>query len=430
MNDDNIQWNMDSYRYELPDSFIAQRPLENRDSSKLLVVKTNDLSVTHSHFNNLPHTLGSLHHHTHLVLNTTRVVAARLSLYKTTGGAVEVLLNAPLSPSTDPQLVLGSYETSEWECMIGGRNVHAGSTLHSADETLHVEVLSRDRMEATVRLTWTSAEPLLEILERLGHIPLPPYIERVDDASDKLRYQTVFAANNGSVAAPTAGLHFTDDLLGRLTSQGIAHTQVTLHVGMGTFKPVEVHNAALHHMHSERVKINRSAIASLVVALQANSRIVPVGTTAMRSIESAYWLGVKILNGEELDANELHVEQFVAVESANCCYPAVDSLHALERWMEKTDTSSVSFTTQLMIAPGAHIGVTGGLITNFHQPGSTLLLLVATLLGDRWRDIYQVALDNNYRFLSYGDAMLIIRNHDGSVATTSTEGGTVTVGLT
>ena len=421
---------MDSYRYELPDSYIAQRPLENRDSSRLLVVKSYDLSVTHDRFNALPEILASQHQPVHLVLNTTRVVAARLSLYKATGGAVEVLLNAPLSPSTDPQLVLSSNEASEWECMIGGRNVHAGSTLHSADVTLQAVVLSRNKMEATVRLQWTSSEPLLEILDRLGHIPLPPYIERVDDASDRLRYQTVFAANNGSVAAPTAGLHFTDDLLGRLTNQGIAHTQVTLHVGMGTFKPVEVHNAALHHMHSERVNIDRLAVASLVEALQGNTRIVPVGTTAMRSIESAYWLGVQILSGGELNQNKLHVEQFVAVESANSHYPAIDALHALERWMERTGTSTLSFTTQLMIAPGAHIGITGGLITNFHQPGSTLLLLVATLLGDRWRDVYQIALDNNYRFLSYGDAMLIIRNHDGSVATTSTEGGTVTVGLT
>lgn len=413
MEDGNPAWDMAAYRYTLPDDHIAQRPLEHRDSSRLMVVDTGTSVVGHHHFSDLPDLIAQLPRTVHLVLNNTKVVAARLRLFKSTGGAVEVLLNEPRLPYTDPQLILSSSEPSVWGGLIGGRNVHVGMELHDSTHSLFVDVLERDRMDATVRLRWNSGEPLLDVLSRLGHMPLPPYIERADDEQDKERYQTVFAKNHGSAAAPTAGLHFTDTLLEKLSASGVNKSAVTLHVGMGTFKPVEAENVADHVMHSERVIIHLDELVAIANALRTQAIVLPVGTTSMRSIESAYWLGVQLLNGAELNIQDLHVPQFCAMDTSITHPTAIDSFQALTTWMQQAEVDHLDLSTQLMIAPGAHIGVTGGLITNFHQPGSTLLLLVAALIGDTWREVYQQAINSGYRFLSYGDAMLITRTHEG-----------------
>lgn len=411
--------NIEDYTYHLPAESIAQRPLANRDSSRLLWVRAGTLAVTHHVFTELPQLLQQVGGHRRLVLNQTKVVPARLFLKKSTGGVVEVFLNEPLAPSTDPQVCLASTSESVWSCLIGGRNVQAGMVLQDDHGELSAEVLTRNRMEATVRLHWSTGKALSDVLESLGHIPLPPYINRADDGLDKEQYQTVFAKHKGSVAAPTAGLHFTPQLLQSLNATDTPVSTLTLHVGMGTFKPVEVQDVREHHMHSERVEVSRALIDELLTTLAKQARsIIPVGTTSMRSLESMYWLGCELMSDTDVQVKDLHVGQFAALRPATTSITAVESLTALQSWMLARDVDVLKFSTQLMIAPGAHIGITDGLITNFHQPRSTLLLLIASLLGGGWRDVYETALEQGYRFLSYGDAMLITRTQLGDVPTT------------
>lgn len=405
---------MADYWYTLPQTSIAQRPLSKRDQSRLLVVNADTLAIRHHLFADLPDLLLDLHQSPRLVLNQSKVVPARLAMVKPTGGEVEVLLIQPVAPHTDPQVVLSSTSPSVWKCMIGGRNIQAGMVLVTVNKLLSATVLSRDRQEGTVELTWHTAASLSEILDQIGHIPLPPYIGRADDPTDRSRYQTVFATTEGSAAAPTAGLHFTDELLSKVESSGAGISRLTLHVGMGTFRQVESATARDHSMHSERVTINIQTVTELASSAQALAPcIIPVGTTSMRSIESAYWIGSMLANAEDVQPSLIYVPQFAAVDSTLPRVSAADSFAALRNYMVAQKLSELSFNTQLMVAPGASIGVTNGLITNFHQPGSTLLLLVAALLGKGWRSVYQTALDEGYRFLSYGDAMLIMRTHDG-----------------
>lgn len=412
-------WEMEAYRYPLPVECIAQSPLGRRDASKLLVVHSGSGEVEHHVFNELPGILTTIPGTPHLVFNQTKVVAARLYLRKPTGGAVELLLTRPLSPSTDPQVVLGSTASSTWECMIGGKNVRADMVLGDETSTFQARVVERKGAEAIVQLSWQTDEALSQVLDTIGHVPLPPYITRPDDGADKQRYQTVFAKDEGSAAAPTAGLHFTSELLETLRTQNISRSTLTLHVGLGTFKPVDADNAIDHVMHKEDVVIQLAMLDELLQTLNNTAPfIIPVGTTAMRSLESAYWLGVQLLAGRSLEQEPIVVPQFIAFDESLPHARAADAFYALRTWMQEQGLTTLSFQTQLMIAPGARIGVVGGLITNFHQPGSTLLLLVATLLGERWRAVYQEAIDSRYRFLSYGDAMLVIRTHDGETPTT------------
>lgn len=392
------------YGYDLPNDRIAMRPLEERDASRLLVYRRASNAVTHHTFRDLP---GLLPSNALLVVNRSRVVAARLPLSKPTGGATEVLLTRPLGPSADPAVVLASTEPSEWECLVGGRNVMPGMRLSCAHDGVHVDVLERAGTEGVVRLSWPDARTLSQVLSDVGHVPLPPYIKREDDAEDQHRYQTVFARDEGSVAAPTAGLHITERVMNDLAERGIVIAEVTLHVGLGTFQPVEATDARDHVMHAERVEIEAAQLQQIVAHCRSDAPFITVvGTTSLRTLESIYWFGCRLAAGEAMDT--LDVDQWSAFDLSPL--PREIALDHVLQWMRGKGLAKLWGETRLMLAPGAHLGVADALVTNFHQPGNTLLLLVAAVAGDpEWRAIYHAALDNGYRFLSYGDSSLIMR---------------------
>lgn len=395
--------NMDDYTYHLPADRIAERPLQERDAAKFLVADATAQTITHRVVRDLPQILPA---DSLLVVNRSRVVAARLQFLKPTGGSVEVLLLRPVAPSTDPAVVLSSHEASNWECLIGGKNVAIDMTLQHATDALTATVIDRSGMEGVVRLEWQSAESLSAVLDRSGHVPLPPYIKRADDAEDQHRYQTIFARDEGSVAAPTAGLHFTPAVIEALAARGVHRAEVTLHVGLGTFQPVSVEKAADHVMHAERIEVDRSQLQVIIDQLQRpHPWITVVGTTSLRTIESLYWFGCSLVHGATPDA--LFIDQWAAFDGKPV--PRLQALQAVAAWMDGKGLSRMWGETQLMLAPGAQIHVAEALMTNFHQPGSTLLLLVAVAAGDTWwRNIYRAALENEYRFLSYGDSSLIL----------------------
>jgi S-adenosylmethionine:tRNA ribosyltransferase-isomerase len=279
---------------------------------------------------------------------------------------------------------------------------------YNGDEvTLRADLVAKGRDSSQVRLTWDRPEiPLADIFESVGHIPLPPYIDRYDEPSDAERYQTVYARHDGSVAAPTAGLHFTPAMLSELTAQGIRQEKITLHVGAGTFRPVSAATITDHVMHREEIVIHRELLCSLV---QHPGAVIPVGTTSVRSIESVYWYGLRAMRKQEPLAEHFSVEQWEPYDysvSEQLSYREVYSW--LLRGMKERGITTLRGDTRLIIVPGYRFAVTNGLITNFHQPGSTLLMLVAALVGDRWKDAYRYALENDFRFLSYGDACLFL----------------------
>ncbi len=378
--------------------------MQDRDASRLLVYDRRSAAIDHRIFRDLPLLLpaSSL-----LVVNRSRVVAARLRVRKPTGGAGEVLLTAPVAPSVDPAVTLASTSEATWECLIGGRNVLPGMILNTEDPALTVTVDDRSGQEGVVTLRWTDERSLSSVLDAVGHVPLPPYIKREDDAEEQHRYQTVFAREEGSVAAPTAGLHFTDRVLAALEAKGIERAEVTLHVGLGTFQPVEAEDASEHEMHAERIEVDRSELAGIVEHCgHADAFVTVVGTTSLRTIESLYWFGCALIGGAS--AETIDVDQWSAFDGSPL--PREKALRAVLEWMDGKGLARAWGETRLMIAPGAHLGVVDALITNFHQPGNTLLLLVAAVAGDpQWRTIYDAALAEGYRMLSYGDSSLIRR---------------------
>ncbi len=395
---------MAHYLYDLPNNRIAERPLPERDAANLLLADVTRESIHHRTVRDLADILPA---HSLLVVNRSRVVAARLMFTKETGGAVEILLLRPTAPSTDPAVVLASDQPSEWECLVGGKNVMPGMLLQHQTGAMTATVLERSGTEGVVRLEWTTPESLSKLLDRCGHVPLPPYIKRADDTEDQHRYQTIFARDEGSVAAPTAGLHFTPRLVEALTARGVAKAEVTLHVGLGTFQPVEATTAAEHTMHAERIEVGRDELQAIIEHLQQESPFVTVvGTTSLRTLESLYWFGCGLIEGS--DPDDVVIDQWSAFELEP--HPRYEALVAVAAWMDRRGLQRMWGETHLMLAPGAHLGVVDALMTNFHQPGNTLLLLVAAIAGDPfWREIYTSALENNYRFLSYGDSSFIVR---------------------
>ena len=395
---------LNNYVYELPADRIAIHPLEERDASKLFVWRSPG-ETEHRCFSEVADILpeGSL-----LVVNHTRVICARIAMQKPTGGIVEVLLTDPELPSRDPAVVLASAASSQWRCLIGGKNVHEGMVLTEPASGLHATVVRRQGAEASVQLEWNGEVLLGDLLDEIGRLPLPPYLHREAEASDLERYQTVYAAESGSVAAPTAGLHFTDRVFAACDARGIERTTVTLHVGMGTFRPVEVHDVRNHVMHQERYGVSRTTLEALLRnATSARPWITAVGTTSIRTLESLFAVGARIVRDGSYDQS-MNVGQWEAFDPTLRSVSRADALHALLGCMDHLDVNSLWGETQLMIAPGAHLRCTDALITNFHQPGNTLLLLVAGVVGeDHWRSIYTEALANDYRFLSYGDSSLL-----------------------
>lgn len=385
------------FNYPLPDERIAKYPLAERDHSKLLVYR--DGQVSEDRFFNVGDYIadGAL-----LVYNNTRVIQARLEFRKPTGARIEVFCLEPLEPH-DYQLSLGSTNGCTWKCMIGNAKKWHNEAIELKIQNEKLAITLRAYKEQSlgntyaVRFEWNDRTlSFAEILDAAGELPIPPYLNRKTEESDKTTYQTVYSRIKGSVAAPTAGLHFTDQVLNNLHSRGIETDEVTLHVGAGTFLPVKTSDANEHVMHTEIIAVPRATIANVQAHL---GHIVAVGTTSMRTLESLYFMGCK---------QAATVSQFEPYEAA---YPlsAKESLQRLLDWMDATGQTTLHAETQIMIKPGYRFHIVDQLITNFHQPQSTLLLLVSAFVGGDWRTIYDYALSHDFRFLSYGDSSILTK---------------------
>jgi S-adenosylmethionine:tRNA ribosyltransferase-isomerase len=395
------------YTYELPHDRIAEFPLNLRDQSRLLVYQKGN--VIDERFYHLANYLDP---DTNLILNNTRVIEARLLFQKETGGVIEIFCLEPNLQSIEQ--AMQQKESAVWKCLIGGASKWKhGQLLQKKIElgNAHFNISARyiDKQEDyfLIEFSWQPAHlPFVQILHATGAIPLPPYIKRSAEKLDWERYQTVFSKHEGSVAAPTAALHFTEKTFEELRSKKIAVDYVTLHVGAGTFKPVKTDTIAEHQMHGEPFTVRKETIQKLITS----TKIVAAGTTSLRTLESLYWLGLKMKNSID-EEPELH--QWEAYELAEK-YGNVsrkESLQNLIAWMDAHSLHEIHCKTSLIIIPGYEFKMAVGLMTNFHQPQSTLLLLVAAFIGDDWKKVYQHALDNDYRFLSYGDSSLLWRNN-------------------
>ena len=420
---------IEDYNYPLPDERIAKYPLAERDQSKLLVYREGQ--VTQDTFCRVGEYLpaSSL-----LIYNNTRVIQARLEFHKqspgnaeplhnTLGARIEIFCLEPLEPH-DYQLSLGSTEGCTWKCMIGNAKKWKTGALSlpvqlpSGEQvTLFAEKGEQTGNTFAVHFSWNS--PLegewkgsfAEILDAVGELPIPPYLNRKTEESDKTTYQTVYSRIKGSVAAPTAGLHFTDQVLNGLRDRGIQTAEVTLHVGAGTFQPVKTADANQHTMHTEIIAVPKTTIQTIIDNL---GHIVAVGTTSMRTLESLYFLGVQLLNHSTPLLNNatrlLSVAQFEPYEKQYTLTTA-DALQAIVDYLEQTGQDTLHAETQIMIKPGYRFHIVDQLITNFHQPKSTLLLLVSAFVGGDWHTIYDYALSHDFRFLSYGDSSILFRRN-------------------
>lgn len=383
------------YHFDLPKERIAEFPLKQRDASKLLVYNRGE--IQHSTFSQIESFLpdSSL-----LVFNTTKVIPARILVYRSTGAQIELLLLEPANQMPVEQ-VMGSDKGTEWVAMIGGlKKWKDDELLYASHEGLEVQAKLIDRVKGIVSINWNNSLSFSEVLQELGKMPLPPYIKRETEESDKERYQTVYALKEGAVAAPTAGLHFTDDILESLISKGHSKMNLTLHVGAGTFQPVKVDDPSQHPMHNERVILHKAEIQKL---LECKGRIIPVGTTSMRTLESLYWWGVKLQANPEAS---FFVDKLFPYQNESI--PLDQALQNVLRYMDTRQLTEISGQTEILIMPGYTFQVCKGLITNFHLPETTLILLVAAFIGEDWRKVYDQALNNEYRFLSFGDSSLLI----------------------
>ena len=392
------------YLYELPEERIALYPLPERDQSKLLVYR--DGAIEHSKFTKLSSFLPAK---STLFFNNTRVIPARLYFQKETGATIELFLLSPVWPGTLIQQAMESKQSNRWVCTIGNlKRWPDGTKLTKGIHNLTISARLIDREAGIVEFHWTPAElSFAEIISQTGLTPLPPYLKRQAEESDRLRYQTVYSNLEGAVAAPTAGLHFTDRILEELKSKEHKIEFLTLHVSAGTFQPVKVENAFEHPMHCEQVIVTSQNIMELVSA----NPTIAVGTTSLRTLESLYWYGVKLINDPSL---AFEITQFDPYQLPSRI-SKLKALEAIQKKMEIENLESITGETSIMIMPGYDFKVADALITNFHQPGSTLMLLVAAFVGSDWKDIYNEALKNDYRFLSYGDSSLLFPNQSKQI---------------
>ncbi len=446
------------FTYELPDHKIARYPLEQRDQSKLLVWGStqgfdrlgevsefsNEVSgpIRENTYANIADELpsGSL-----LVFNNTKVVEARLLFQKPTGGLIELFCLEPADQYEDITTAMLQKGSVQWKCLVGGAKKwkegvvqlsvaapSGGAGVGAAGGSAGLRIEAR-KVEALpdcflIEFRWEPAGlSFAEVLHLAGDIPLPPYLNRATEEADKERYQTIYAKHDGSVAAPTAGLHFTERVFSKLSEKNILKAYVTLHVGAGTFKPVKAAQMKDHEMHAEFIDVTVETVEQLLAHVEKG--IIAVGTTSLRTLESLYWIGVKTIRNPAISSDNLHVTQWEPYVSAgeiaenksaqknipkeytsggNKVLPtATESLQSLLQWMQKNNASRIITKTQIIIAPGYSFKLIRALITNFHQPQSTLLLLVSAIVGENWKKIYQYALDNEYRFLSYGDGSIL-----------------------
>lgn len=401
----NIQ--ISEFTYSLPDEKIAKYPLQKRDASKLCIYNKGDISQ--STYKNLADFIpeSSL-----LVFNNTRVVEARMHFYTENGAAIELFFLEAVDEKIDPSIAMQASPSIQIKCYIGNAKRWKTETLthnflvNGQAITLTASNKTMQSDYYHVLLSWDSVDVVfVDLLHAFGKIPLPPYIKREVSIEDAERYQTVFAEELGSVAAPTAGLHFTKDVLERLTKKGIDQAYLTLHVGAGTFKPVTSTEIGGHSMHGEYFEISKETVQQLIDA-KNSVKIIAVGTTSTRTLESLYWIGNQLFYNPDLNSTDLMVSQWIPYDKTLEC-STQEALNAVLQWMEKRGLSQFSSRTQIIIVPGYTYKVIDGIITNFHQPESTLLLLIAALIGENWRKVYEYALENNFRFLSYGDGSLL-----------------------
>ena len=399
---------MQDYRYHLPPEAIASHPLAERDASRLLIYQDGLISE-----DIYRHLTAYLTAESLLVFNNSKVFAARIVFQKPSGGHVELFCLEPHGSYGQVGLALVQKEKLWWNCMIGGASKwkkgqllekitgEPGSLLR-----LSAKYIGREKDYFIVEFAWQPGQlPFASVLQQAGSVPLPPYIKRKVEAADKERYQTIYADKEGSVAAPTAGLHFSNSLMQQIKEASIGQAFLALHVGAGTFKPVSAETLGGHQMHAEWIEIPTETIRML---LQANGKpIIAVGTTSLRTMESLYWLGLQIHHQPDLPAHKLHLGQWAGFEHDNGRLPVVQSLQAVLRWLDRHQLDRLTATTELIIAPGYPFKISTALITNFHQPQSTLLLLIAAMIGEDWKSVYQHALDHRFRFLSYGDGCLL-----------------------
>jgi len=385
---------IEEYNYDLPENRIALHALKNRDQSKLLVY--NKGTISHKQFYNLPDLLSEK---AHLVFNNSKVVAARLLFEKETGALIEIFCLHP--HGEDLQSGLMKKGKAVWEVMVGNkRKWKAGQKLVLNNGSLNLELSWINRNNNIVEFEYSKEYTMAEVLDHLGRVPLPPYLKRPEHPDDKNRYQTVYAKIEGAVAAPTAGLHFTEEVISNCKSKGIMISETTLHVGAGTFKPVEEENALNHEMHYEEIFLSKAFLENLY---QRNEFIIAVGTTSLRTLESIYWLAYIL----KTDKSIRKIDKFPYISSSGP-EKRKNAIETVLNYMTGLGIDSLNFETGIYLTPSYKMRMIDGLITNFHLPKSTLLLLIASLIGDDWKRIYREALDNDYRFLSFGDSSLLI----------------------
>ena len=393
------------YNYPLPDERIAKFPIAQRDHSKLLIYRKGE--VGEDVFFHLPDYLpkGAL-----MVFNNTKVIQARMHFRKETGALIEVFLLEPAEPS-DYELMFQTTDCCAWYCLVGNLKKWKEGTLRRTIELngQQIEVCAtRGPLHGTshrIDFTWTGGFSFAEIIDAMGELPIPPYLNRETQESDKTTYQTVYSKIKGSVAAPTAGLHFTPEVLADIDAHGIDREELTLHVGAGTFKPVKSEEIEGHEMHTEFISVRRQTIEKLI---QHGGEAIAVGTTSVRTLESLYYMGLKVMQNPDLTEEQLHVAQWEPYEVKGEDIKSEKSLQALLGWMKNHDLEVLHSSTQIIIAPGYDYHIVKMLVTNFHQPQSTLLLLVSAFVKGDWHRIYDYALSHDFRFLSYGDSSLLI----------------------
>ncbi|MBX7095993.1 MAG: S-adenosylmethionine:tRNA ribosyltransferase-isomerase [Flavobacteriales bacterium] len=392
------------YHYELPQEKIAVFPSDERDSSRLLIYKEG--SISESNYRSIANelTAGSL-----LFFNNTKVINARLEFKNSNGGRIEVFCLEP-SENKDMAQAMAACGSSAWNCMVGGLSKWREEDLLLEQNGIRIKVSKQEvtSQSVLVQFTWQPQEKsFAEILHEVGALPIPPYLKRDTEAIDIQRYQTVYAKHEGSVAAPTAGLHFTERVFADLKAHHCEVEYLTLHVGAGTFKPVKSEQMEGHDMHAETIDVQRSVIHK--IAGHSGSRVA-VGTTSMRTLESLYWIGLKLAQQPTIRPEQLDLKQWEVYEMQEQTLSLSESMQHLLHWMDRFELDRLICSTSILIAPGYDFKVVDALVTNFHQPGSTLILLVAAFVGEDWRKIYDYALHHHFRFLSYGDGSLLFRN--------------------
>ena len=399
------QISIEDYNYSLPDERIAKFPLPKRDESKLLLYKEG--KVSESIFKHITDYLpeGSL-----MVFNNTRVIQARLLFQRATGAQIEVFCLDPAAPH-DYELIFQQTEACNWICLIGNAKKWKEPVLSReitvAGQTVR---LSAEKVQSygethQIRFSWDGGFSFAEVLDAAGELPIPPYLHRKTEESDLKTYQTVYSKIKGSVAAPTAGLHFTPEVLADLDAKGFGREELTLHVGAGTFKPVKSETIEGHEMHTEYISVRRSTIERV---MQNFGKIIAVGTTSVRTLESLYYIGVTLATHPDATSEELVVRQWMPYEDANNRLTPTEALQNILDYLDKHQLNTLITATQIIIAPGYEFKIVKGIVTNFHQPKSTLLLLISAFVKGDWKNIYDYALGHDFRFLSYGDSSLLL----------------------